>query len=172
MGKLQEANDLLVIMGVSGSGKSTIASLLSQQTGWMMIEGDSLHPAANQQKMAAGEPLTNDDRMPWIDAIAQSVNQTADGPILLACSALNNIVRDRLMIGLERSCCWIFLDVPEDLLAQRIKYRTGHFMPASLLQSQLEALDPPADAIRIDGTLPPERICEAIRAALDERIEQ
>lgn len=171
MTELREMAELLVIMGVSGCGKSTIASQLCELTGWTMIEGDSLHPAVNRQKMAAGEPLTNDDRMPWLDAIAGLVNECSDDPVVLACSSLNETIRNRLTKGVERPCRWIFLEVPEEVLKLRMEGRKGHFMPSSLLQSQLAALDPPVDAVKIDGTCSSMAVCEAILAALDERIE-
>ncbi len=168
----QISNDLLVIMGVSGSGKTTVARAISWQTGWLMIEGDDLHPQANIDKMTAGKALNNDDRVPWIDAIAQLVNQTIDGPILLACSALNDMVRNGLIEGVERNCRWIYLDVPKTLLRERLSQREDHFMPESLLESQLNALDPPIDAITIDASLSLQNISNAILTALNERIEQ
>ena len=159
-------NKLIIIMGVSGCGKSTIASLLSQMQNWPTLEGDDLHPEENIQKMADGRPLSNDDRMPWLEAIANAVNNLPSGPILLACSALNDIVRMRLKNTVNRPCRWILLDVPESILTQRLTQRKGHFMKPSMLNSQLKALEVPMDAIRIDATLSPDTICDEIIRSL------
>ncbi|MEP3226996.1 MAG: gluconokinase, GntK/IdnK-type [Parasphingorhabdus sp.] len=165
-------NDLVIVMGVSGCGKSTTAAHLSRQTGWTMIEGDHLHTQANKSKMEAGIPLTHSDRLPWLDAIVATVNADKNGPLILACSALNKAIRDYLAERVERACCWILLELPEQQLLQRLEQRQDHFMPSSLLQSQLEALDPPLDAIRLDGTLPTPQLSAALLTALNERIDQ
>ncbi len=169
--QLRQMHALLVIMGVSGCGKSTISLSLSRQTGWPVLEGDSFHPPENRQKMEAGVALNNEDRVPWIDAMAKVVNAMGDGPVLLACSALNEAVRLRLSRAVERPCQWIFLDVPQEKLKQRMADRFGHFMPAALLQSQLQALQLPPDRLTVDGMQTPDRICDAILSALDKRIE-
>ena len=166
MDRPEQQSQLLVIMGVVGSGKSTIATALSRSHDLPMIEGDSFHSKENREKMASGIALTNADRMPWLDAIAQFVNASPEGPVLLACSALNEEVRARIVMGVDRPCRWIFLDVPHNLLAERLEKRTGHFMPPSLLASQLETLEIPGDVIRIDGTRAPSEICIEIVAAL------
>ncbi len=155
-----------MIMGVSGSGKSTIAGHLFKQTGWPMVEGDEHHPAGNRRKMADGEPLTDDDRDPWIDALAGAVNAFVEGPVILACSALTPFVQDRLLALSHRPCHWFLLTASPEELARRMKTRTGHFMPLTLLASQLAALDPPKQAVEIDATLNPMVICEAVLARL------
>ncbi len=163
-----QSSPLIVVMGVAGSGKTRIAKALSSRTGWPMIEGDDHHPDSNRDKMASGIPLTDQDRMPWLDALARAVNAQVDGPVVLACSALNPTVRDRLAAGVKRGCRWIWLQVPEHELVRRIAERPGHFMPVSLLASQLAALDPPLDAIRLDGMQAPDAICDRILQALNE----
>lgn len=161
-------NQIIIIMGVAGSGKSTIASLLSQTQSWPMVEGDDLHPEENVEKMTGGQPLSNDDRMPWLDAIANAVNDQPSGPIILACSALNEAVRARLIKGIDRPCCWILLDVPERILAQRLEKREGHFMKPSMLASQLNALEIPVDVIRVKAISSPSQTCDDIMKALME----
>ncbi|WP_337659033.1 gluconokinase [Sphingorhabdus sp. Alg231-15] len=162
---------LLVIMGVSGCGKSTVSLSLSRHTGWPFLEGDVFHPPENLQKMAAVESLNQEDRIPWIDAMAKAVNDTGDGPVILACSALNDAVRLRLSCAVERPCHWIYLNVPDEILQQRMEDRTGHFMPPTLLQSQLQALELPLSRLTVDGMQTPEAICDVILSALDKRIE-
>ncbi len=161
-----ETNQLIIIMGVSGSGKSTIAASLSHRQNWPMIEGDDLHPEENIEKMARGQALTNDDRMPWLDAIADAVNNQPLGPNILACSALNNAVRARLIEGIKRPCRWILLNVPASIVEQRLTEREGHFMNPSLLSSQFDALEIPEDALQMDATLAPSQICDNIMKAL------
>ncbi|APG63516.1 hypothetical protein LPB140_03050 [Sphingorhabdus lutea] len=155
-------DQLLVIMGVSGSGKSTISGLLSQMQNWPMVEGDDFHPAENRDKMSRGVPLCNADRMPWLSAISDHVNAADAGPIILACSALNEVVRGHLNQNVQRRCRWIYLQLPANILEERLLARKGHFMPVSLLQSQLAALEIPHDAIRINGEQDPAKICADI----------
>ncbi len=163
---------IIVIMGVAASGKSLIAETLARQTGWTMVESDIYHPQANRKKMASGTPLTNADRMPWIDALGKAIISAKNGTVVVACSALNDGVRSRLENVVKRPCQWVLLDVPEEVLAERIASRKRHFMPASLLASQLEALELPDNPIRIDGTEAPSQICAAILQALHERRER
>ena len=170
--RIAENRVIIVIMGVAASGKSLIAETLARQTGWTMIEADFYHPPANREKMAGGTPLTNADRMPWIDALGEAIISVEDAPVVVACSALNDGVRSRLEVAVNGPCHWVLLDVPVDILAERIAARRDHFMPASLLASQLEALELPDNPIRIDGTQVPPDICAAILQALNERHEQ
>jgi gluconokinase len=133
----------VVVMGVSGAGKSTIARRLADQLGWDFAEGDDLHPAANVAKMAAGHPLTDADRVPWLEAVASWI----DGEIeagrhgVITCSALKRSYRDRLR---RPQVLFVYLSVRRTELERRLKNRTGHYMPAGLLDSQLETLEPPA----------------------------
>lgn len=136
----------LVVMGVSGSGKSTVGIELAARLGRPFLEGDAFHPAANVAKMTAGLPLTDDDRWPWLDAICAALGEQAAAgrSTVVACSALRRAYRDRLSRapGRVRFVC---LDVPPDELARRLAARAGHFMPAALLGSQLATLEPLAD---------------------------
>ncbi|MEJ1231287.1 MAG: gluconokinase [Galbitalea sp.] len=142
-------------MGVSGSGKSTIGAALAERLDWPFEEGDSLHPAANVAKMATGHPLTDDDRWPWLARVADWVDTQLDAGRngVITCSALKRSYRDvidRRGSGVE----FVYLAVDRAELEQRVEHRPGHFMPASLLDSQLATLEPPGDdepAIRVDA---------------------
>jgi gluconokinase len=136
---------ILIVMGVSGSGKSTIASLLAQRLGWTYQDGDWFHPKANVEKMAAGHPLTDEDRWPWLRAIATWIEEAlARGEHgVIACSALHKAYRD-LLVGTHKDAVRIvFLDGSRELIASRLSLRSGHFMPPALLDSQFEALERP-----------------------------
>lgn len=158
--------DPIVVMGVSGSGKSTVGAALAAALGVAFVDGDALHPPANIAKMAAGIPLDDADRAPWLDAVGATLAHGAvpDG-IVVACSALRRVYRDRLR-QLAPSTLFLSLQGTRDLLAQRIGGRQGHFMPAALLDSQLAAFEPPQPderAIVIDVSVPVEEI---VREAL------
>ena len=143
-----------VIMGVSGSGKSTIGSLWAQETGLPFMDADDYHPKANVDKMSAGIPLTDADRWPWLEKLANVIREQESGCVL-ACSALKFAYRDALAQNNE--LVFIYIDAPEDLILERMKTRK-HFMPPSLLRSQFETLEIPDEAVRVDGTLTPEEI--------------
>lgn len=145
-------------MGVAGSGKTTVAERLATFWGLPLLDGDSLHPPANIAKSAAGVPLTDEDRWPWLDAIAARLAGETAAEVVVTCSALRRVYRDRLRQGAGRPLVFIFLHGTPELLAERIGGRTGHFAPASLLPSQLAALEDPTgepDVVRveIDGTV-------------------
>ena len=134
----------LIFMGVSGSGKSTVAAAVAKHLGWPMIEGDDLHPPANIAKMTQGVPLTDDDRRPWLDAIAVRIDawrQTGTQGIV-TCSSLRHTYRDSLRAGHD-DVRFVFLQGSYDLLLSRMQHRERHFMPASLLQSQFATLEEP-----------------------------
>jgi gluconokinase len=135
----------LVVMGVSGSGKSTIADKLAERLGWSYEDGDKFHPASNVAKMSAGHPLTDEDRWPWLQAIADEIDRVckAGGHVVIACSALKRAYRDILVHGRD-DVRIIYLDGTEQLIADRLARRKGHFMPAGLLASQFRTLEPPA----------------------------
>jgi gluconokinase len=149
--------DVLVIMGVSGCGKSTVAGVLAGRLGWDLGEGDDLHPPENVAKMAAGQPLTDADRWPWLDRIAAWIRERVDHgrPGIITCSALKRSYRDRLR-GDE--VVFVYLHGSREQIATRLAARHGHYMPAALLDSQFADLEPPGDderAIRVDiGPLP------------------
>lgn len=143
----------IVVMGVAGSGKTTIGEALAKRLGAAFIEGDGLHPAANVAKMAAGTPLADEDRWPWLDAVAAAIaRDRAAGPAVAACSALKRSYRDRLRAG-AGPLLFVFPDGSREMLAARLQSRRGHFFPASLLDDQLATLEPPQadeDFLRVD----------------------
>ena len=134
---------VLVIMGVSGSGKSTVAALLAGRLGWDLAEGDDLHPASNVAKMQAGQPLTDEDRWPWLESIAAWIrgHTQAGTPGVVTCSALKKRYRDVLR---GEGVVFVFLEGSRDRISDRLASRHGHFMPPALLESQFEALEAPA----------------------------
>src|SRR5215217_1632031 len=134
----------LIVMGVSGSGKSTIGEKLAERLGWSFEDGDRFHPAANVAKMSAGQPLTDEDRWPWLQAIADEIDRicNAGQHAVIACSALNRGYRSILVHG-RNDVRIVFLDGTQDLIAARLAARKGHFMPPGLLASQFKTLEPP-----------------------------
>ena len=135
----------LVVMGVSGVGKTSVAHALVTRTGWAFQEGDDLHPEANRAKMAAGTPLDDDDRWPWLRRVAAWIGtqEAAGRGAVVTCSALKRRYRDLLCDG-HPSVRFVYLQASEDVLGERLAHRRDHYMPPSLLRSQLEALEPPA----------------------------
>lgn len=135
---------IVVVMGVAGSGKTTLAARLATALGFRYAEGDAFHPAANIAKMAQGIPLTDDDRWPWLDAIAGWIREeTAAGRSgVVACSALKRVYRDRLRAAWP-ALRIVVLDVDREELRRRLACRPGHFFPEKLLESQLATLEPP-----------------------------
>jgi gluconokinase len=133
---------VLVIMGVSGCGKSTVAGLLAGRLGWDLAEGDDMHPAANIAKMSAGKPLDDADRWPWLARVAEWINThaTEGRPGVVTCSALKRSYRDVLR---GPNVVFVFLSGSRELIARRLAARHGHFMPPTLLDSQFAALEPP-----------------------------
>ncbi len=138
---------IVVVMGVSGSGKTTIGKLLAGRLACEFIEGDDFHPPANVAKMAAGTPLTDEDRWPWLKRLNEEVRNRKAA--VLACSALKQSYRDFLLQGVSGSSL-VFLNGSEDLLKSRLQSRRHRYMPPSLLESQFAALEPPRDAIEIN----------------------
>jgi gluconokinase len=161
---------IAVIMGVSGTGKSTIAALLGAALGWPMAEGDDFHSAANVAKMHAGHPLTDADRLPWLEAISAWIGarEAAGTGGIVTCSALRRSYRDLLRTG-HPDVRFVCLVGSHELLLSRLTSRTGHFMPASLLDSQLatfEPLQPDEPGVTIDVSAPQAQIEQAAAAAL------
>jgi len=134
----------LIVMGVSGSGKSTVAEALSARLGWSCADADRFHPASNVAKMSAGQPLTDDDRWPWLKAIADEIDRLCGKRqhAVVACSALRRAYRDVLVHG-RSDVRIVFLDGTRELIAARLALRKGHFMPAGLLDSQFRTLEQP-----------------------------
>ena len=156
----------VVVMGVSGSGKSTVGAALALRLAVPFCEGDALHPAANVAKMVAGAPLDDADRAPWLERVNAWLRTCASGGVV-SCSALRRRHRDRLREGLEDPLRFVFLDPPRRELEQRLSRRRAHFMPAALLASQLETLEPPGPdelSLRIEVCGPPERIVDEAAA--------
>jgi len=152
----------IVVMGVSGSGKTTIAALLADRLGWRLLEGDAFHPPANVAKMAAGTPLTDEDRWPWLRAIADAMGQGGDA--VVACSALKRAYRDVLRSG-RSDVRFVYLRGGRSVIAARLAVRQDHFMPSALLDSQLATLEEPmlderAVVVDIEGS--PEAIVERV----------
>ncbi|HEV7725802.1 MAG TPA: gluconokinase [Modestobacter sp.] len=140
------ATTSIVVMGVSGAGKTSVAVELARQLGWEYIEGDDLHPAANVAKMAGGHPLDDEDRWPWLRKIAEVIgeHEAAGTSFLVTCSALKRSYRDLLRDG-HPSIWFAHVSASEAVLGERLKKRQGHYMPPSLLGSQLATLEPLAD---------------------------
>lgn len=158
---------VLVVMGVSGAGKSTLAARLAGQLGWDFAEGDDLHTPAEVAKMSAGEPLTDADRGPWLQATRAWIDSELERGScgVITCSALKRRYREMLRRAGVR---FIYLEVPREELKRRLANRSDHFMPASLLESQLSDLEPPEldeDAITV-GLTDPDQAIEQIVAAL------
>ena len=142
--KVDIAPCALIVMGVSGSGKSTIASHLAERLGWAFEDGDKFHPPSNVAKMSAGHPLTDEDRWPWLQAIADEVDRICEsgGHVVIACSALKRAYRDVLIHG-RKDIGLVFLDGRQSLIAERMARRQNHFMPPGLLDSQFKTLERP-----------------------------
>jgi gluconokinase len=153
---------IIVVMGVSGSGKTTVARSLAAALGAAFLEGDELHAPANVEKMRAGHPLSDADRAPWLDAIHTRMlaAHRERRSLVVACSALKQSYRTRLSEGIPVR--WIYLKGPPALLRSRIAARTGHFMPADLLDSQLATLEEPRDALTVDVTRDPRTLVDLI----------
>jgi carbohydrate kinase (thermoresistant glucokinase family) len=159
---------VVVLMGVSGSGKTVVGERLAKALGGRFVEGDDYHPPANVAKMRSGVPLDDADRQPWLETLALEIGAWLDAgePVVLACSALKQRYRDVLQAG-RPGVRFVFLKGDEALIRNRLEDRRGHYMPASLLKSQFAALEAPGDAVTvgIEGT--PDAIVAEIRRALD-----
>jgi gluconokinase len=166
-----ETPSAIIVMGVSGAGKSSIGERLASRLGCRFVEGDRLHPASNVEKMAKGMPLTDEDRWPWLDLVGQELaTSVAEGKsLVLSCSSLKRIYRDRLRQAAGGHLHFVFLKGTPELLERRMGERTGHFMPLSLLHTQLATLETPEGeegvvTVDIDATL--EEIVAAAHAGL------
>jgi gluconokinase len=142
---MESIRQAIVVMGVSGCGKSTFGAMLADALHCSFIEGDRFHSAANVAKMHAGQPLSDEDRWPWLEALGAAAASTiaAEGRVVMACSALKRVYRERLATTIAAPTAFLLLDVAADELNRRLIARHGHFMPASLLESQLQTLERP-----------------------------
>ncbi|MFL5014857.1 MAG: gluconokinase [Rhizobium sp.] len=150
----------IVVMGVSGCGKSSVGEKLAEALDLQFMEGDALHPAANVEKMSKGIPLTDDDRMPWLDRIGEEMKASLEKSegIIVSCSALKRVYRDRLRVAAGGNLFFVYLEGSRALLMKRMGERKGHFMPVSLLDSQLATLEVPTGepgvvTVDIDDTI-------------------
>ncbi len=157
---------IILLMGVSGVGKTTIGQALAQELGWPFADADDFHPAGNVAKMRAGVPLDDADRAPWLQALHEAIVGwiAAGKSAVLACSALKESYRRQLVVGPEVKL--VFLLAGFDLVSQRLEARQGHYMNPGLLRSQFETLEVPQDAIAIDVSVAVPEIAAAIRADL------
>lgn len=154
------APNALIVMGVSSSGKSSIGKALAERLGWRFADGDDFHPKANVEKQRAGQPLTDEDRWPWLQSIADEIDRvTAEGgKLVVACSALKRVYRELLVHG-RHDIRIVYLDGSKELIAKRMAARKNHFMPPSLLDSQFKTLEVPGNDERV------------IRVSIDDDID-
>lgn len=164
---------LIVVMGVSGSGKTSVGSMLADRLDVPFVDGDELHPTANVAKMSSGVPLTDDDRLPWLHIVGETLGAARHTGVVVACSSLKRSYRE-VIAGHEPAVIFVHLDGPRDVLLRRLRDRRGHFMPVELLDSQLADLEEPRPDERhvvIDVTprLPQvvDHTVAAVRALLD-----
>jgi gluconokinase len=165
----------VVVMGVSGCGKSTVGRLLALQLGARYVEGDDLHPATNVQRMAAGIALTDADRAGWLAQVGEQL-ASAGSPqgVVASCSALRRSYRDQLRAAAP-GLRFVYLAGAREMLAARLAARQGHYMPVALLQSQLDTLEEPGadeDAIRVDISTAPEVIAAAVLLQLQQQLQR
>ena len=158
---------IVVLMGVTGSGKTTVGKVLATELGWRFYDADDYHPPKNIEKMRRGIPLTDEDRKPWLHTLAGLIDSARDRGenIVLGCSALKHAYQEYLRHHLD-VVRYVCLCGPPEVIQKRLASRTGHFMNPALLPSQFEILEPPKDAIRVDVTGTPDEIAGEIRRRL------
>ena len=158
---------IIVVMGVAGSGKTTVGRELAAALGWPFHDADDLHPEANVARMRAGTPLTVEDRGPWLTALRALLQEidAADGDAVLACSALSGTFRQRLAEGV-RGLRYVYLRASPELIAERLAARRGHFLGPDLMGSQFEALEEPDDALCLDASEPVAVLVERTREGM------
>ena len=158
---------IVILMGVSGSGKTTVGRLLAEKLGWEFVDADTFHSPQNIAKMRHGEPLTDADRALWLAAVRTAMKDWTreHRNLVLACSALKSSYRDQIAGGLP-DVKWVWLSGSFDVISARLSHRHGHFMPATLLRSQFDSLMPPTDAIVVSVDQAPEQVARAIQTIL------
>jgi gluconokinase len=158
---------IVILMGVTGTGKTTVGKALAERTGWPFHDADDFHSPASVEKMRSGIPLTDDDRWPWLDRLNTLLraDQAKGESAILGCSALKQRYRDRLQQGLG-NVRWVFLNGDIELIRSRLQARKGHYMNPALLQSQFDALEPPRDALNIDVDEEPAALAERVLQGL------
>lgn len=159
---------VVIVMGVSGTGKSTVGRALADRLEWTFVDADDLHSVENRRKMAAGTPLTDVDRQPWLEVLRARMEKAlnAGENVVLAFSGLKRGYRARLSVDPERER-WVYLHAPASLIRERLQKRLGHFMPAALLESQLGTLEEPDDAFTVEVTQPPDVLVQRIVDGLE-----
>lgn len=162
---------IVILMGVTGTGKTTVGKVLAELTGWPFHDADDFHSPANVKKMRSGVPLTDADRWPWLDRLNAllRVAQAKGGSAILGCSALKQRYRDRLQQGLE-DVRWVYLKGDIELIRSRLQARKGHYMNPALLQSQFDALEPPRDALEIEIDAEPAVLAARVVQGLDPKV--
>jgi gluconokinase len=157
---------IVILMGVSGVGKTTVGQALAAELKWGFVDADDYHSAANVAKMQAGIPLEDGDRAPWLAAMREAIEAWAEqkASVVLACSALKASYREVLVVGPEVKL--VYLKAPVDVVAQRLAERHGHYMNPKLLRSQFETLEEPLDAVVVDAGQPVAELVREVRAAL------
>lgn len=156
---------IIIIMGVSGVGKSTVGAVLAERLGWSFRDADDYHPEANIEKIRRGIPLTDDDRKPWLASLRELIRDSGGTGMVLACSALKQSYRDFLKDGRE-DVAFVFLKGSHDLIEKRLEGRKDHFAGPGILESQLRDLEEPEDALVIDASRDPESIADDIIGVL------
>jgi gluconokinase len=167
---LSDAPLRLVLMGVAGSGKSSVGEALASQINATYFDGDNLHPQANIDKMSRGEPLNDDDRWPWLTLVGEALART-DGTLIIGCSALKRIYRNHIRETANGAVIFVHLAGSREVITARMAARTGHFMPTTLLDSQFAALEPPADdeqAVTVDIDQSLDGVVQSIVTALKD----
>lgn len=157
---------IIIVIGVTASGKTTVGKLLAEKLGWKFYDGDDFHSQANVEKMSRGSPLDDEDRKPWLESLRgliQSAIARGESAVI-ACSALKQSYRRLLRVN--DTVVFVYLHASVDLVRDRLKSRTGHFMPPALLQSQFDALEAPRQALRIDAALGLDEIVETVKDRL------
>lgn len=166
-GMIEHLRMVVIVMGVAGSGKTTIGRLLAQDLGWSFYDADSFHPPENVRKMASGTPLTDKDRQPWLEALRELIDGLAEQKqdAVLACSALKKSYREKFGAGAAH-VEWVYLKADRDLIHARLADRRDHYMPAALVESQFAALEEPAEAITVAADNRPAEIVARLRSEL------